>query len=712
MASYPSRRNRYSHAPQRSSIDDDDISSPSSHLTRALSAPRSPSPLSPPRPAFLAGARDRGSYTSDASTLDSAPTSDSERDPPPPAPTAKHAPTASRKRRSTANAGYAPVDNPDSPSTPSQLLQSATDLPQSPAPDDGSPRVRAPPSAYPFPFQAYPGNPDPGMAIPGMGLKSRRASIESFVANGGVAAGVPRRAASPAGFYGPGGRNSMDGSWDGDLERPYAPFMAVPAGAQQPQVYRSGQPAPGSTPSFRAPFLAPSSRPSSVWAPPSHAAPSRADLPSSPHLATYAEPLKPKPPLPSTLLMSKLDKEDKPWLLQRRDRRTRGSWWLTFLTVVVGIGLAGLICWRGYTDAGKEMIADNKLCFVMGDDFDSLSVDSDGATWVRDAEMSGFGNGEFEMTTTSSDNLFVRNGQLYIMPTLTTNYLKSPGLIFDGGNYTIPGCTAAKTNASACSVASNAKTGATVPPIMSARISTKGTYSIQYGKVEVVAKLPRGDWLWPAIWMLPTDSKYGAWPLSGEIDIMEGRGNGPEYPAQGNNYVRSTLTWGALPGLIARAYGWQSQKRTSYAKAFHTYTMEWTQDFIKIYVDSRLTSMVDMKINNKQAGNGGFFFNKGKFPTTSTNGTATEIVVPNPWKDGGQSAPFDQSFYLVMNLAAGGTSGWFPDKKGDKPWFDSSNTAMRDFAQAQSTWSATWPDSDDDRAFRMYVPRSCSARSR
>jgi beta-glucanase (GH16 family) len=65
---------------------------------------------------------------------------------------------------------------------------------------------------------------------------------------------------------------------------------------------------------------------------------------------------------------------------------------------------------------------------------------------------------------------------------------------------------------------------------MSARISTKNHYSITYGRVEVRAKLPRGDWLWPAIWMLPNS---GTWPMSGEIDIMEARGNGPEYAAQG-----------------------------------------------------------------------------------------------------------------------------------------------------------------------------------
>ena len=54
---------------------------------------------------------------------------------------------------------------------------------------------------------------------------------------------------------------------------------------------------------------------------------------------------------------------------------------------------------------------------------------------------------------------------------------------------------------------------------MSARLTTKGSHSIRFGKVEVVAKLPRGDWLWPAIWMAPLNSVYGPWPLSGEIDV-------------------------------------------------------------------------------------------------------------------------------------------------------------------------------------------------
>jgi hypothetical protein len=187
---------------------------------------------------------------------------------------------------------------------------------------------------------------------------------------------------------------------------------------------------------------------------------------------------------------------------------------------------------------------------------------------------------------------------------------------------------------------------------------------------------------------------------------MEARGNGPSYPAQGFNFVRSTLTWGPLPAVTARLFGWQSLKRSSYAQNFHTYTLEWTENFIKIYVDSRLKNMVLLQVDKRQQTNGGFFWKRGNFPLTANNNSATEIDVPNPWttatvQNATNAAPFDQQFYLILDLAAGGTSGWFPDRVGNKPWFDGSASAMRDFAKQQSTWSSTWPSDDDDLSFRI-----------
>lgn len=98
-------------------------------------------------------------------------------------------------------------------------------------------------------------------------------------------------------------------------------------------------------------------------------------------------------------------------------------------------------------------------------------------------------NGEFEMTTGSSNNSFIRNGELYIVPTLTSDVIGSKA-IFDGYTFNLTGCTNA--NLTACGVVSNATTGTVINPAMSARITTKGTRSIRYGKVEVRAKLPQG----------------------------------------------------------------------------------------------------------------------------------------------------------------------------------------------------------------------------
>lgn len=67
--------------------------------------------------------------------------------------------------------------------------------------------------------------------------------------------------------------------------------------------------------------------------------------------------------------------------------------------------------------------------------------------------------------------------------------------------------------------------GGIINPIMSARLRTANTFSFKYGKVEARAKMPLGDWLWPAIWMLPAKHAYGQWPASGEIDIVECKGN-------------------------------------------------------------------------------------------------------------------------------------------------------------------------------------------
>lgn len=126
-------------------------------------------------------------------------------------------------------------------------------------------------------------------------------------------------------------------------------------------------------------------------------------------------------------------------------------------------------------------------------------------------------NGVFQMATASDSNLYLKNNQLYIMPTLTSDSIGSDS-VFDGYTFDL-GDACTTDNTTACSVTSDSSTDTVVQPVQSARITTKSSYSIKYGKVTVKAKLPLGDWLWPSITMLPVENTYGDGYLSGQIDV-------------------------------------------------------------------------------------------------------------------------------------------------------------------------------------------------
>jgi hypothetical protein len=171
--------------------------------------------------------------------------------------------------------------------------------------------------------------------------------------------------------------------------------------------------------------------------------------------------------------------------------------------------------------------------------------------------------------------------------------------------------------------------------------------------------------------MMPEDDVYGAWPRSGEIDIAEFRGNDYEYP-EGRDFMASTLHWG--PSYQHDAYiqthGTAFLRRKDFTTGFHTFGLEWTENYIFMYLDSRLKQVHYTKFNPKNP-----LWKKGGFATLTTeNGT----LFDNPWKNGGPNAPFDQKFYLILNVAVGAQNGWFWDGYG-KPWVDGSDFAARDF---------------------------------
>jgi beta-glucanase (GH16 family) len=277
---------------------------------------------------------------------------------------------------------------------------------------------------------------------------------------------------------------------------------------------------------------------------------------------------------------------------------------------------------------------------------------------------------------------------LVIKPTL-----QDPTLMEKDGstiNLVNNGCTAPGQLWSSCVSVTNSTNGTVVNPVKSARLSTKINVndtnskgaSIKYGRIEVVAQLPAGDWLWPAIWMLPVNNTYGPWPASGEIDIMESRGNNYTFPQGGNNVISSTLHWG--PDSDNDQWWQNNVKRpslhTTYPAAFHTFGVEWSEKYIYTYVDSRLAQVMYVAFNKP-------FWSKQNWPASNANGTR----LVDPWSSTGRlSTPFDQDFYLIINLAVGGTNGWFQNGANGKPWVDSSPTARRDFWNARNQWYPTW----------------------
>ncbi len=147
----------------------------------------------------------------------------------------------------------------------------------------------------------------------------------------------------------------------------------------------------------------------------------------------------------------------------------------------------------------------------------------------------------------------------------------------------------------------------------SARLVTKNKGDWKYGRIDVRARLPRGRGTWPAIWMLPTEWKYGGWPGSGEIDIMEHVGYMPDS-------LFGTVHTGKLNHTIGTQVS-QSIRLSEPYTTFHVYSIEWDADKIDFILDG----YTYLSFKNRGTGSG-------------------------EW-------PFDQRFHLILNIAVGGNWG-------------------------------------------------------
>ena len=149
----------------------------------------------------------------------------------------------------------------------------------------------------------------------------------------------------------------------------------------------------------------------------------------------------------------------------------------------------------------------------------------------------------------------------------------------------------------------------------SARLRTLNRGDWLHGRFDIRAKLPQGQGMWPAIWMLPTDWVYGGWPSSGEIDIMEAVNLGA-----GNNRIYGTIHYENENGQHSH-HGGNASSPTNFWDEFHTFSLEWESYELRWYLDDVLYY-------------------------TTNNWSCPDAPYP---------APFDRHFHLLLNVAVGGT---------------------------------------------------------
>ncbi len=164
----------------------------------------------------------------------------------------------------------------------------------------------------------------------------------------------------------------------------------------------------------------------------------------------------------------------------------------------------------------------------------------------------------------------------------------------------------------------------------------------QYGRFEFRAKLPTGQGIWPAHWLLPHADKYGPWASSGEIDILEARGQEP-------SKILGTLHYGGRWPINTASERSTTLPRNGTISDFHVYALEWEPGAC---AGSSTTTNTP---GNRSGG-------APVAPTATRAARRPPSSDLNPWP-----APFDQPFFIVMNLAVGGRFLGNPDKSTPFP---------------------------------------------
>lgn len=213
-------------------------------------------------------------------------------------------------------------------------------------------------------------------------------------------------------------------------------------------------------------------------------------------------------------------------------------------------GIAGVLCGAGQAvrAAAHPSAGDSQERLVWSDEFNGAAGQPDPANWIYDTGAGGFGNNELETYCAPGSN-------------------RAP-------------CDAAAPNAyvggdgSLHIVARSLGHGV----YTSARMKTEGLKSFQYGRIEARIRIPAGQGMWPAFWMLGDDIEAKPWPACGEFDIMENIGKLPD------TIYGSIHGTGFTGSVIGSPYSLPSKQ--PFPDAFHTYGILWSPGKVQFYVDS------------------------------------------------------------------------------------------------------------------------------
>ncbi|XP_055855484.1 gram-negative bacteria-binding protein 1-like [Episyrphus balteatus] len=330
-------------------------------------------------------------------------------------------------------------------------------------------------------------------------------------------------------------------------------------------------------------------------------------------------------------------------------------------------------CEKSVTTVGRHPVCKGQLVFE--DHFDRLNW----TMWKREVRIPiDSDDSEFVSFQSRSENSYVSNGELHIIPNLLSETPGFNGSLIRTGQLDLRAeCTAIVDMSKECQRI--AQFFQILPPVVTARINTKDFFTFRFGRVEVRAKLPKGDWLFPLILLEPVESYYGFTEhSSGQMRVAFIRGNEILESKTGEDLSGKRIMGGVVlsSGEELRDTWLKSSLRSSHmGDDYHNYTLIWEEDHIALQVD----------------GNEYGFIRGGFSKLTRTH----NLPHASLWSNRHKMAPFDREFFLTLGVGAGGHSD-FPGgvlngpRKTFKSWSNHHPKAELRFWNDRENWLKTW----------------------